>query len=122
MRRHIMGHQQRLCLPNVTGTMRQLSFPKGSLRGALRDQPIGEDRSTGGSGMQEENGTDRTTPDFTPEDAENAEEKRQGNGDWLRGRLRRQAPWKGVSACVHGGYNRVWHFGCQAGKGRWGLA
>jgi len=52
-----------------------------SLRGVLRDPPVGEDRSTGGRGMQEENGGGRTETDFTAEDAEIAEKKGRGNGD-----------------------------------------
>ena len=37
---------------------------KGSVRGALRGPPVGEDSSAGGRGMQEKNGVGRTTPDF----------------------------------------------------------
>ena len=32
-------------------------------------------------------------------------------GDPCQAWLRCQAPWQGVSACLQGGYNRVWHFG-----------
>jgi len=56
--------------PRQTGSIAlERRAGNGCLREALGGPPVGEDRSTGGSGMQEKNGTARTMLDLAAEDA-----------------------------------------------------